>query len=532
MSLPFHVNCSRSDATRIGHCGRWARRGLLVAGIIGLTAAGKMIVTNFSVVATLHSPVAEHIDQTDLLTQIQQGQGAAAFDEAFEVGDEMFETRFNSLDGGGANVGDGQRYTRMPRADLLAPGQWAAHVPARATGPNAETCANCHNRPVTDGAGGPEANVHRDPLHTGDIRRMIQRNTPPTFALGALQRLAEEMTVTLQGIRTQLAASVRASNRPASVPLVAKGVDFGVLRAVPAQGRPGGIQFDNRQVAGVDADLVVKPFQWKGSERFVRDFVRGAGHNELGMQAVELIGVGVDGDGDGVANELSVGDITALTVYQAAQPRPVTKIELASLGLIPALDQAVVDAIGRGSSAFDAVGCAACHKHSLVLDDPVFREPSAHPSYRDTLFPSGADPASLGLRSDFPLTIDLSDNHVENVIVVNGQEVRLGSLPHVAGSTAAVVELLGDLKRHDMGPGLAERIDEVGTGASVFMTENLWGVGSSAPYLHDGRATTLTEAILEHGGEAAAARSAFLALPTAAQTDLIAFLDNQVLFKQ
>jgi len=530
MSLSFHVNC-RTDAT-IGHRGRWARRSLIVAGIIGLTAAGKMIVTNLNVVATLHSPVAEHIDQADLLTQIQGGQGGAAFEEAFEVGDEMFETKFNSLDGGGANVGDGQRYTRMPRADLQAPGQWAVHVPARATGPNAETCANCHNRPVTDGAGGPENNVHRDPLHTGDVRRMIQRNTPPTFALGALQRLAEEMTVTLQAIRTELVASVQASHRPGSAPLIAKGVDFGVLRAVPAQGRPGGVQVNTNQIAGVDADLVVKPFQWKGSERFVRDFVRGAGHNELGMQAVEITGVGVDGDGDGVVDELSVGDITALTVYQAAQPRPVTNTELAGLGLIPALDQAVIDAIGRGSNAFDAVGCAVCHKHTLVLDDPVFREPSAHPAYRDALFPSGADPVAFGLRPDFPLTIDLTDNNVENVIVVGGQTVHLGSLPRVAGGTAAVVELLGDLKRHDMGRGLAERIDEVGTGASVFMTENLWGVGSSPPYLHDGRATTLTEAILEHGGEATAARSAFLALPTASQADLIAFLDNQVLFKQ
>jgi CxxC motif-containing protein (DUF1111 family) len=82
-----------------------------------------------------------------------------------------------------------------------------------------------------------------------------------------------------------------------------------------------------------------------------------------------------------------------------------------------------------------------------------------------------------------------------------------------------------------MGPGLAEAIDEVGTGASVFLTENLWGVGSTAPYLHDGRATTLTEAILEHGGEAASSRAAFLALSSDAQKDLIAFLNNLVLFK-
>lgn len=51
----------------------------------------------------------------------------------------------------------------------------------------------------------------------------------------------------------------------------------------------------------------------------------------------------------------------------------------------------------------------------------------------------------------------------------------------------------------------------------MFLTEAPWGVGSTAPYLHDGRATTLTEAILEHGGAAAASRSAFLRLAPVAQ---------------
>src|SRR5262249_58023717 len=91
--------------------------------------------------------------------------------------------------------------------------------------------------------------------------------------------------------------------------------------------------------------------------------------------------------------------------------------------------------------------------------------------------------------------------------------------------------LYGDLKRHDMGPELAEVIDEVGTGASVFMTENLWGVGATAPYMHDGRATTLTEAILEHGGEGSASRAAFRALTTQEQLDMLLFLDNLTLIK-
>ncbi|MDB4983540.1 MAG: hypothetical protein JWM82_4292, partial [Myxococcales bacterium] len=71
-----------------------------------------------------------------------------------------------------------------------------------------------------------------------------------------------------------------------------------------------------------------------------------------------------------------------------------------------------------------------------------------------------------------------------------------------------------------------------GTGKDVFMTENLWGVGTTGPYLHDGRAVTLTEAILEHGGEAQAARDAFAAAGTTSQKRLVTFLKNQVLFKE
>ena len=56
-------------------------------------------------------------------------------------------------------------------------------------------------------------------------------------------------------------------------------------------------------------------------------------------------------------------------------------------------------------------------------------------------------------------------------------------------------------------------------------------VGSTAPYLHDGRATTLSEAILEHGGEGQAARDAFIALSAADKTDVITFLNNLIIFR-
>ena len=49
------------------------------------------------------------------------------------------------------------------------------------------------------------------------------------------------------------------------------------------------------------------------------------------------------------------------------------------------------------------------------------------------------------------------------------------------------------------------------------MTTPLWGVGTTAPYGHDGRSINLTEVILRHGGEAQRARDAFARLPDAQQ---------------
>jgi CxxC motif-containing protein (DUF1111 family) len=311
---------------------------------------------------------------------------------------------------------------------------------------------------------------------------------------------------------------------PVPVELEAQGVSFGTI-TVGCEGDD-----DTSGVKGVSADLIVRPFQWKGSNATLRDFNRGAGHNELGMQAVEIAGDDVDGDGDGVANELVVGDMSALAIYLAAQPRPVTKLELRDLGLLEVPEEEAA-AIERGAAVFDEVGCDDCHRPALYIDEPVFAEPSANASFRDEMFPAGQDPIERGVDPANPIAFDLTADQPDNVIESpDGEEIHFGTLEKTKDG-AAIVRLFGDLKQHDMGPGLAETIDETGSGASVFLTENLWGVGSTAPYLHDGRATTLTEAIVFHGGDAEESRAAFEARTDQERSDLIAFLDNLVLFK-
>ena len=462
----------------------------------------------------------------------------ADFDEVFEAGDIFFDTAFNALDGGGANVGNGQRFTRVPRADLKGPGEWFNHLPARPTGPNAAACTDCHREPG-DGGGPAGSNVHRDPLRNGNLDEFIQRNTPHLFGGGAIQVLAEEMTEALHAQR-DVARQQACSRGEFRQSLSAKGVSFGSITANRRSGSPCQVTFDTSRVVGVDSDLVVRPFQWKGSIATVRGFVRDASHNELGVTPDELLAdPNADSDGDGIVSEATVGDMTALAFYIAAQPRPTTLLELNSLNLLdPPLGRSQIDAINRGRAVFtqSSSRCSTCHVPQLTVIDPVFFEPSRNPNYRDATFPGGGNPAIAGLdpssANRFNFTRDLPDNPT----LIRGG-TTLGNFKRDSQGRA-IVELFGDLKRHDMGPGLAEQVDEVGTGAATFLTENLWGVASTAPYLHDGRATTLAEAILEHGGEGQDAANFFRTALESNRVnprdtrapDLIAFLENLVLF--
>lgn len=86
------------------------------------------------------------------------------------------------------------------------------------------------------------------------------------------------------------------------------------------------------------------------------------------------------------------------------------------------------------------------------------------------------------------------------------------------------LRLYSDLLLHDMGPALADGIQEGDATGSEWRTPPLWGVSRTAPYLHDGRAATLDEAIRLHGGEATEARDRYLGLSAEERALLIFFL--------
>ena len=465
-------------------------RSVTASGVSLLTAGfafGAGAIVNdpgdLDLVDALEGPAGEHCEEA-----IAGGD----FLEIFVCGDEFFEFQFNATEGAGANVGNGQRFTRVPQPRFDGPGEWADHFPRRTTGPNAAGCVSCHNHPEGTAAGLNALNVIRDPNHTGRPHRMINRNTPMLMGSGALQLLAEEMNVELEAIVEQAIDDACESRTNVTRRLVAKGVDYGSVRVAGRgtggkKGKACPRRVDIRE-DGIDEDLIVKPFQWKGTDKSLRIFNRGALHNEIGMQAVELVG-SEDGDGDGVVNEVSIEDVTALTIYVAGQPRPVTEVELSELrdrlaadygadgeaaadelGL-PALSADEIAAIGAGEDTFMEIGCGGCHVPSMTLHNPVFSEPARNPNYREDVYPAGQPGLTLAEAVTFDLRTDMPDNIIE----IGGMEVANVANYKTDDMGNVVVELWGDLKRHDMGRGLAESIRDEGIEKATFMTKELWG---------------------------------------------------------
>ncbi len=487
--------------------------------------AGALVVT-LSATVTQAEDAIEQVDQAALNALVAAGDMQAAFNEAFDLGDELTEHSFTRDAGVGANIGEGRLFSRFPRADLDGPGEWATHFPVREGGANATSCIACHNAPMANGAGDIAVNVLVDPAHTGDPALFLERNTLPLFALAVPQLLAEEMSQDLMVARYD-ALTMACADGAAEAALEANGVDFGQISVIRTNAEPCMTEIDYSGLNGVDEDLIIRPFGWKGNHSTIRAFTRNAAHNELGLQAVELVGF-QDGDYDGVTGELSVGDMTALTLYMAGLERPVTTLELAEIGLVE-LGEGQAEQINWGETVFADVGCASCHVPEMIIETPIFSEPSATHGFFDARFPDGSDPVMHGLAIAEAVQFDLTTDQPNNRFEVEGVTHHLGALP-VAENGGAIAAWFTDFRRHDMGPDLSDPADPLGIGASVFLTRSLAGVGSTGPWLHDGRATTLNEAILAHGGAAADVRDAYAARDAEDQAALVAFLENLVIY--
>ncbi|WP_240488834.1 di-heme oxidoredictase family protein [Labilithrix luteola] len=111
-------------------------------------------------------------------------------------------------------------------------------------------------------------------------------------------------------------------------------------------------------------------------------------------------------------------------------------------------------------------------------------------------------------------------------------KIQTGDLPGYPAVSRQTIRPFTDLLLHDMGPELADNRPDFAATGTEWRTAPLWGVGlvksvnKHTFLLHDGRARGFAEAVLWHGGEAAAARDAFRAMPKADREALLAFLED------
>jgi len=415
---------------------------------------------------------------------------------AVRRGRQLFQRKFTQDDGQGPRSGDG-------RGDVntnLAIGAGLA-----------DSCAACHGRPRgSAGAGGDVAT------------RPDSRDAPHLFGLGLKEMLADEMTADLRHVRSLAIDEARAGNAPVTVPLVSKGIEFGSL-TVKADG-----SVDTARVVGINPDLRVRPFFAHGGKISIREFVVGALNDEMGLQAVDPdlaaaqaggrfvtpAGMTLDGaldqleapptmradedpDHDGIANEIPASVVDYLEFYLLNYFKPATYKTTATTE--------------RGRRLFDRLECSSCH----VADLPIQRDRRV--ADVETVYDTEHGLFNQLFATATPLVDAIDDRSGYPPV----KQARLQ--PFI------VKNIFTDFKRHDLGPNFYERNYD-GSMRREFMTTPLWGVGTTAPYGHDGRSINLTEVILRHGGEAQASRDKFARLPEFQQGFLIDFLNSLVLF--
>ncbi|MGC2305239.1 hypothetical protein [Candidatus Binatus sp.] len=404
------------------------------------------------------------------------------------LGQQIFVTNFNACDGAGrpATTGTGAARTADP---VLGPRF------TRASAPETSSCAGCHSQPQPGGAGDFVANVFvlaqaADPvsrviLNDDFSNTWLERNTLGMFGSGAIEMLGREMTTDLQAERQSAIIRAQSSGSNVNVSLLAKGVSFGALTAHP----DGSV--DTSAVVGVDPDLVIKPFSRKGAFRSLREFTVTAMNQHHGMQAVERFGSGTDQDQDGVTNELLIGDITAVTIFQAALPAPA----VSSRGLDSR-------AAARGADLFDKVGCAGCHLPSLPLTSTRFCDPDPQNppnTFNDTSQSYCFDLTRTGIRGNSVAAFTDLKRHV----------ICDGSKPHYCNEPASPVQASDS--------NFAIPSDQ-------FLTAKLWDTGNSGPWGHRGDLDTIYAAITAHGGEAADSVGQFESLSDSDQLAVVTFL--------
>jgi len=292
--------------------------------------------------------------------------------------------------------------------------------------------------------------------------------------------------------------------------LVAKGIHFGTLTRTKE-----GL-WDTSKVAGLGRlsllgtdrtnppSLVIRPWHQASNVISIREFTNTAFNHHHGIQSTERFGLDTDPDGDGVTNELTRADVTAVTVWQATLQVP---------GRVIPRDPEIERAVLVGEQTVGAIGCATCHIPKLPLDKQgwIFVEPNPY-----------NPPGNLRTGEVPDLKVDLSSD------VLPAPRLK----PDLSG--VVWVDAYTDFKLHDI-TGSKEECEPIDMNQSQwskkfnqgncrFLTKRLWGAANEPPFFHHGQFTTLRQSVLAHSGEAIESRRAFDRLSPYERDSVIEFL--------
>lgn len=411
-------------------------------------------------------------------------------------GRQIFQRKFQLKQGLGPRTNDGE-------GNLDTDGSLGAGL--------TDSCGGCHGRP-RGGAG-----------FGGDVfTRPDSRDAPHLYGLGQVEMLADEITTELRAIRDQAIDKAWDTNHKVTVRLQSKGTDYGEITAL-ADG-----SIDTSKVEGVDADLRVKPFFAEGSTISMREFIVGAFNAEMGLEAPDE-DLEAASNGDDI---LTPAGMWLTGTQDTIEAPPVHSVfdDADNDGVFNELDTAIIDhtefyflnyfspatykqgfAEKRGKNLMKRIGCNGCHTPDLTINNDR-RVGNVETKY---------DPDN-GIFNNLFATVTGTFDEIDD----GGDHPSL-KLPQ--GATFVVKGIYADFKRHDLGPAFWERNFD-GSYQKEFMTEPLWGVGSTSPYGHDGRSINLHEVILRHGGEAEAVTQRYKRLGSSGQMQIQAFLQSLILF--
>jgi len=376
-----------------------------------------------------------------------------------------------------ADPGDVLPSASSDQKQLFARGKEVAHrrfTPSQGLGPtfNVTSCTACHEKPVEGGAGGR----YRNFLLVG--QQFPGGGYTPMGVNGVLDQYA------VDGGRnpTPEGANHFATRNPIAffgTGLLAEISDDKILEnADPDDENHDGISGR----ANFDRGFVGR-FGRKSQTVSIEGFIRGPLFNHLGITSDPLP--------DSLRKQL-----------------PVASEDDSSASLEPWLEGLFVSTAYAQAAAPDA---------STVDDDGV---PDPELS-QDDLFAL----VSYVMLTAAPKPEPLTARTEQGAKLFGGLGCAACHIPELE-APRGLIPAYSDLLVHDMGPGLADGVPMNDASGSEFRTQPLWGITAEGPFLHDGRADTLDDAIRAHGGEGQKARDAYVALGADEQELVVEFLES------